>query len=71
MIVESGTRRATIRRRLLNENLQGDGAAYRQPTLGTVSRELAAEYGLERLNQAIEHAREITARRLPSREDQP
>ena len=71
MIVESGTRRATTGRLLLNENLQGSRAAYRKPILVTVSRELAAEYGRERLHQAIEHAREIAARRLPSREDQP
>ena len=71
LIIESGTRRATTGRRLLNENLQGSRAAYRKQILVTVSRELAAEYGRERLHQAIEHAREIAARGLPSREDQP
>ena len=71
MIVESGTRRATTGRRLLNENFQGSRAAYRKPILVTVSRESAVEYGRERLSQAIEHDGEIAARRLPSREDQP
>lgn len=71
MIVESGTRRAAAGRRLLKEHLQGSRAAYRKPILVTVSRESAAEHGRERLHKVIEHAREIAARRLPSREDQP
>jgi hypothetical protein len=64
-----------VGRGLLRENLQEGRAAYGKQILATASQELTAEFGLPllraRLHQAIEHAREQEARRLPAPGEQP
>lgn len=64
-----------VGRRLLRENLQEGRAAYGKQILATVSQELTAEFGLPRLRarprQALEHGRELEARRLAVLGEQP